>query len=207
MVTEGFRGKILSDDLGLKKKGRTFSVNVCLKVCKCVFCRGSENDSCPLSKSRCTLSVWRVCSKSCTGPVEYDPYPTHLTLSHEKVSPLPLVGLCGHTHTPVCTVSNFNIPVVWPWVEALRAQDKGRVNKSFWIIRECLSRICLFKAGQILRNDERWVCSVWVQQYRSWTERWGEGEQMDSGVWLLLLLDGWFLLRHLAVTLIFKLML
>ena len=122
-------------------------------------------------------------------------------------SPLPLVGLCGHTHTPDCTVSNFNIPVVWPWVEALRAQDTLREIKSFWIIRECLSRICLFKPGQILRNDEWWLCSVWVQHYRSWTERWGEGEQMDSGVWLLLLLDGWFLLRHLAVTLIFKLML
>src|SRR4029434_312862 len=79
--------------------GRTFSVNVCLIVCKCVFCRGSENDSCPLSKSRCTLSVWRFCSNTCTGPVtchsfssyssyaSFSSYPTRHTLSHEKVSP------------------------------------------------------------------------------------------------------------------------
>ena len=104
---------------------------------------------------------WRTCSIF-TIFIIHIPPSTH----GGKVS-LPLERLCHHTHKPPCVLSNLHIPAVSPWVKALRAQDTGILIKSLWVIRKLLSLITTSHTGQILRQDEIWVCSVGIQSHRS----------------------------------------
>lgn len=43
------------------KNGKSVSVKVWVKVCRCVLLSGSEKDSSPLPQSSCTLILWSFC--------------------------------------------------------------------------------------------------------------------------------------------------
>lgn len=80
--------------------------------------------------------------------------------------PLFEIGI-GNTYIYNSASPNFHIPLVFPWAE------------SFWPKKTNILAVhvfALFHTGQILRQYERGICYVGVQNHRSWTEttRWEE---------------------------------
>ncbi len=54
------------------------------------------------------------------------------------------------------------------WVKTLWTQNTWTRVESLWIIRNQLLVLAESHTGQIIRHDETWICSVWIQNHRSW---------------------------------------
>ncbi len=85
----------------------------------------------------------------------------------ENIS-LPLVWCCSYSKNPDWTLFNLHIPAVCSWVKTLWTQNTEILIKSLWIIRKRLFVLAVSHTGQIIRHEEMWICSVWIQNHRSW---------------------------------------
>ncbi len=85
-----------------------------------------------------------------------------------EITPLPLIWCCSYTKTPLYTCFNLHIPAVCSWVKTLWAQNTWIIVKSLWIIKKQLFVTAVSHTGQIIRQDEPLICSVWIQNHRSW---------------------------------------
>ncbi len=88
-------------------------------------------------------------------------------ISVKENTSLPLVWCCSYSKTPVF-LFNLHIPAVCSWVKSLWTQNTKISVKSLWIIRNQLIFPAVSHTGQIIRHDETWICSVWIQNHRSW---------------------------------------
>ncbi len=92
-------------------------------------------------------------------------------ISLKEITSLPLVWFCSYSKTPAFALINLHFPEVHSWVKTLWTQNTLTDVKSLWIIRKRLFVPDVSHTGQIIRQDETWMCCVWIQSHWSWWDK------------------------------------
>ncbi len=142
-------------------------VKVVVNVCRCVLVYRIREWHCSSVIVQINSHTLKILFNTKTIPIRRSVLHTPDISVKENIS-LPLVWCCSYSKTPDWTPFNLHIPAVCSWVKTLWTQNTRIRVKSLWIIRKMLVVLATSHTGQIIRHDESWMNSVWIQNHRSW---------------------------------------
>ncbi len=138
-----------------------------VNVCRCVLVTGSEKWHCSSVIVQINSHTLKILFNKKTSSFRQSMLYTP-DISVKENTSLPLVWCCSYSKTPPLTLFNLHIPAVCSWVKTLWTQNTEILIKSLWIIRKRLFVLAVSHTGQIIRHEETWMNSVWIQNHRSW---------------------------------------